>query len=300
MKKETKKILTYTIIGILVLGVVGVLVFQTKQSFFPADYTDPDTLSVSQVSSNANYYVYSFSASPYYSLSLSNADGNSRAKSQPLDQTISFSWFSWGNRLAIPSDIQLNRPFNATVTIQGTGGYFQPGYGYATSEVGLKFENVTSTCTAVNSGTVTCNVKGIASMQDSSLSGTFSLLNANFNFQSTFLKQGVQCLDNSYCSNGLVCQNTQCVTISNPTPTENTTTNYTQPQGCSIAIPSPPSCSKYVGVTDNNGCFQAWSCQDNGTSGAQPSMLPFYILIGITLSIVILLFLKKKKRHPRK
>ena len=299
MKNKTK---VYLGIGIFLILAVGTyFFFQTSNSFFPADYTNQQTLSVSQVSSNANSYVYSFSASPYFQNPLSNANGDLRAKSQTLDQTISFT-------VSLPSDIQLNKPFNAIATIQGTGGYFQPGYGYATSEVGLKFENVTSTCTAVNSGTVTCNVKGIASMQDSSLSGSFSLLNANFNFQSTFLKQGVQCLDNSYCSNGLVCQNTQCIqlvtTYYELTNNQCSSVQKLSSEKLSNDFDTLIECQSKISTTTNQTTPPVnQTLPPQNVEVSKPNVLLIVgIILGITLLIVIILliFLKGKKRGKTK
>ena len=142
-------------------------------------------------------------------------------------------------------------------------------------------------------------------MQDSSLSGTFSLLNANFNFQSTFLKQGVQCLDNSYCSNGLVCQNTQCVqlvtTYYELTNNQCSSVQKLSTEKLSNDYTSLIECQSKISTTTNQTTPPVnQTLPPQNVEVSQPSMLPFYILIGITLSIVILLFLKKKKRHPRK
>ena len=215
---------------IIILGIVGGVIIlllgvHNTLSVFISPSTDLvnyATLSFSNTGTTSAYYSFTASATPSggFNNPITSVQRGGDSTSQPLDQKFLFEDVYPPN-----SNIQLNIPFNATVTVTNpTGAYFAPGYGYATQIIPLQIQNQTATCTAFWSGSstynydnVVCNVKGVAYPLDSNLTsngGTFLLFSANsIVFQGKIATVGTQCLDNSQCSLGLTCQNNQCVSL---------------------------------------------------------------------------------------
>jgi|GEM_PF-6412357 hypothetical protein len=223
MKKKTKNILLIGIAVILIGLGIYFFRFHNPFSFFNNVGTGPGggQGTATQIASTSTYYTYTMTASastnPY---STSNVHFLQSQEQSPINFSggAGFSNVVSSGGLTLPSDMQTWTTFPATVTITGaTAGYFPPGYGYATTEVPMTVTNLTATCTpyrAMNSNqanSIQCTVNGIANNTEPTLTGGFQLFNAQVTWTANFPKIGIQCLDNSYCSLGQICQNNQCV-----------------------------------------------------------------------------------------
>jgi hypothetical protein len=225
--------ISLSIIGILLLG--GIIFFslnQKNQSIL--NFEGSTNYYISQTSASTNYYTYSLSAIQDYAVPGKGGGYGDYKIYYNIDETltwtnpISYSNINGILNFQLPSDIQYNKEFTTTdVTASGTFGKDNNW-----NDVSIAYKDMKSVCTVLNKDSISCRVTGMVystqpctqavSYCYDDYSGNLAVIGSTEPRQGfrmfgqpqtqitvNLLKQGIECLDNSYCSSGS-CINNLC------------------------------------------------------------------------------------------
>jgi len=269
MKKKSKKILTISLISLLVLGILGVFYFAFPQNILGGTGigTDLDYTTVKLIQENPQILTYQVNW-VYFGSNPTQCTNNPTDELN-LDFTtgyykkdsLSVSYLP-NNLIELPQtqkskSVQLDN-INLHKSPCGVAG-------------GLNIieQSVSADCTLSKGDT---NQLGTQAQINCDIKANYKGDNAGIFFGDlsgsatvTFLKEGIECLDDSFCSTDEICQSNKCV-ISQITPTEN--------------ITNPP---------------KTLPSTDGGIPVEKTNYTIFYILLGVILLIIMFLFLKKKR-----
>ncbi|NOZ47391.1 MAG: hypothetical protein GXO79_11505 [Chlorobi bacterium] len=216
-KKDKKRVIGISLSLLLLIGMI--IYFSVQQTAFPSVKSNQDTFLVSQIANTNSYVQYTLTASPRNRYNFNNVNCNAQKNPIILNQNLVFTSFSWGKNLVLPKDIQYNKKFNTSISLTDMNGAYRPCTAYPDAGViNLRSKNLTASCIAKNTNKIECNVKGIILPSNINKKNGFVLLNAKFDLNVKFLKQGVECIDDAGCLSSQTCESNKCITnINKPT-----------------------------------------------------------------------------------
>lgn len=339
MKKSNKKFLNIFLIGLLVLGIITVYYFSTRQSFvytnLPPTVNKLDSWQGRTISINS-LFLGSASAD---GTSLKNYDSSVSSLKHVNICSGGKTGATLSNSYSSSTELKLSSSFGGSATDCSGNNYINSNFTLSSGKLTLnyvlhtsaKYKEMGSSVATVKLNGKTfqlicedarsdggrypdgkpknaCTIYGGSSGNPVSKSGSY-ILTLN---KSTPIKIEVT-TQRSYHGSASASatltfvpstqtyyelMNNQCNQIS-ILPSEKTSNDYSTLSECKTHISEENQTNQTNNQTNNQP-----NNQTNGTTQpstvSQTNYIPFYILIGIILLIILFLFIKKKKRSPRK
>ncbi|MBU0894869.1 MAG: hypothetical protein KKB88_05490 [Nanoarchaeota archaeon] len=216
MEKKTKKNLRNISIFLGIILLIGLVYYFAVPQNFGSGQIEYDSLSYTD---SGSYYTYTLNID--YSQPKNNDFGGWNEYSMPVGVGYSERF---SPPPALPTDIQTNKYFPAQFVdwqIIASPADNTLKYGLGTITVTEKENNVE--CKIKDNGGLECRggvVYGFSPYAQ-------SLQRNDLKIRVNIFKEGIECLDNSWCSDGKECKSNKCVEFQAPTPTPPTPTGFT-------------------------------------------------------------------------
>ncbi len=214
-----KKIISYSIlIGLLILFIVGGIIFYYNQTSQSIVNTGTWRFFSFGISDTQNYATVSLSAKTDTGNTFENAASREVSEIKINEQITwkdgvnNYAETGKGIDIEIPSNVQFNKIFQTDdVSISGAFGAYRPATGYSDrGAVTVNYKNLHANCSASNKDSITCQITGIAFNPDGKSISERLIGQPEVKLNVDLLKEGVECLDNSYCSTTQICENLIC------------------------------------------------------------------------------------------